>query len=297
MALHVRDVKDLKRMRKRVYQQMLETRGWKYRSFLRYLRLFKYAAFAPTRGSFLESYYVLMRYLDDIVDGDIPVPEGYASESAYISEKISFSLNPVHPNDEADHMLLYCFELAKRFHENFQEETADILNSLLFDAKRRGKMTIFSRSELEHHFHLLDIRGTIKATLKIFKDNPEKYLLLEPLGTACRYQYDIEDIEADLAAGYVNIPREDCEELGIEPTDLMDASSPKIREWLYKHAQEGLKLLEEHRRLLPEGNFSLLEKYTFLLVYELPARKVFQKFISETKLEPIDHEKIKYSSE
>ena len=57
-------------MRARVYQHMLATRGWKYRAFLRYLRFFKYAAFAPIRGKFLECYYVLMRFLDDIVDGD-----------------------------------------------------------------------------------------------------------------------------------------------------------------------------------------------------------------------------------
>lgn len=297
MALKVRDVKDIRQMRKRVFEQMLETRGWKYRSFLRYLRLFKYAAFAPTRGTFLESYYVLMRYLDDIVDGDIPLPEGYQNESDYISEKISFALNPMNPKDEADHMLLYCFELANLFNEDFQAETEDILNSLLFDAKRRGKLTVFSKSELEHHFHLLDIRGTIRATLKVFKDDPDKYLILEPLGIACRYQYDIEDIEADLAAGYVNIPQEDCEELGIEKADLMHASSPKIQEWLYNHAQEGMELLEKHRRLLPEGNFSLFEKLTFYLVYELPARKVFKKFISEKKIQPVDHEKIEFSSE
>lgn len=289
-------MKDLKQMRNRVFEQMLETRGWKYRSFLRYLRLFKYAAFAPTRGTFLESYYVLMRFLDDIVDGDVPLPEGYQSESDYISEKISFALNPVNPKDEADHMLLYCFELAKLFNEDFQAETEDILYSLLFDAKRRGTLRVFSRTELEHHFHLLDIRGTIRATLKVFKDDPDKYLILEPLGVACRYQYDIEDIEADLAAGYVNIPQEDCEELGIEKADLMDASSPKIRHWLYDHAQDGMKLLEKHRSLMPEGNFSLIEKWTFLLVYELPARKAFQKIISETNKQPVNHEKIEFSS-
>ena len=50
-------------MRNRVFEHMLKTRGWKYRSFLLYLRLFKYAAFAPVRGEFLESYYVLMRFL------------------------------------------------------------------------------------------------------------------------------------------------------------------------------------------------------------------------------------------
>ena len=70
MILKNRDTKKQIKMRNRVFKHMLKTRGWKYRAFLRYLRFFKYAAFAPTRGEFLESYYVLMRFLDDVVDGD-----------------------------------------------------------------------------------------------------------------------------------------------------------------------------------------------------------------------------------
>jgi hypothetical protein len=224
-----------------------------------------------------------MRFLDDIVDGDAPLPEGYANESEYISEKIWFSKNLIGPKDEIDNLMLYCFELAERFGEDFQVETENILNSLLFDANRRGKMIIFPKKELMHHFHLLDIRGTIRATLKIFKDDPEKYEILEPLGIACRYQYDIEDIEADLAAGYVNIPQEDCMQLDIVKQDLNDPSSLKIKKWLRQHAQDGMQLLEEHHCRLSEGNFSLLARWTFPLVYELPAKKVFKRIISETE--------------
>ena len=270
-------------MRNRVFKHMLNTRGWKYRAFLRYLRFFKYAAFAPVRGEFLESYYVLMRYLDDIVDGDAPLPKGYSNESDYIVDKIRFSKNPKDPIDEADYLMLYCFKLAERFGEDFQAETEDILNSLLFDARRRGKMIIFPKKELAHHFHLMDIRGTIRATLKVFKDDPNKYGLLEPLGVACRHQYDIEDIEADLAAGFVNISQEDCTLFNIVNEDLKDASSLKIKKWLRQHAEDGMQLLEEHHRRLHEGNFSLLSKWTFSLVYEFPAKKVFKKIISETK--------------
>ena len=269
-------------MRNRVFEYMLKTRGWKYRAFLRYLRLFKYAAFAPTRGEFLESYYVLMRFLDDIVDGDAPLPEGYFDESEYINSKILFSKNPIDPKDEVDYLMLYCFELAERFGEDFRVETEDILNSLLFDANRRGKMIIFPKKDLMHHFHLLDIRGTIRATLKVFKDDPDKYELLEPLGVACRYHYDIEDIEADLAAGYVNISQEECVQLDITREDLNDPSSLKIKKWLFQRDEEGMQLLEEHHQRLHKGNFSLLEKWTFSLVYELPARKVFKKIISES---------------
>ncbi len=282
MILDIGDTKNHNKLRSRVFKHMLKTRGWKYRAFLNYLRFFKYIAFAPTRGKFLESYYVLMRFLDDIVDGDAPLPQGYKNESDYISKKIDFSKNPINPNDEVDCLMLFCFNLAKKFEEEFKEETQDILNSLLFDANRRGKMMIFPKKELMHHFHLLDIRGTIKATLKIFKDDPAKYTILEPLGIACRYQYDIEDIETDLAAGYVNISQEECSQFSIVKEDLNNPFSLNIRKWLFQRAQDGLQLLEEHHRRLPEGNFSALEKWTFSLVYEYPARKVFNKIILQT---------------
>lgn len=268
-------------MRARVYQHMLATRGWKYRAFLRYLRFFKYAAFAPIRGKFLECYYVLMRFLDDIVDGDAALPKGFQNESDYIMEKIAFSKNPVEPKDEADYLMLYCFELAEKFGEEFHTETEDILNSLLFDADRRGKLIIYPKQKLAEHFHRMDVRGTIKATLKIFKDDPNQYKLLEPLGFACRYQYDIEDIETDLAAGYVNISQEECEQFHISDVDLLDPSSFKIRKWLRQHAIDGLELLDEHHRRLPLGNFSRLARWTFPLVYEYPARKVFKRVLSE----------------
>ncbi len=272
---------EAKEMRSKVFRHMLETRGWKYRSFLRYLRLFKYAAFAPVRGEFLESYYTLMRYIDDVVDGDVPLPDGYTSESEYINDKIGFSTNPAKPKDEVDFLMMYCFELAEKFGVDFHEETKDILNSLLFDAKRRGKSMIFSKEELNYHFHLLDIRGTIRATLKVFNDDPDKYKILEPLGIACRHQFDIEDFEADIAAGYINISKEDCERFGIKKEDFTGKYSSGVKLWLKNHAKEGMNLIFEHHKIMPQGKFSLLERMTFKIVYEIPAMKVFLKMLSE----------------
>lgn len=224
-----------------------------------------------------------MRFLDDIVDGDAPLPEGYSSETEYILEKIKFSRHPTEPNDAVDYLMLHCFAVAEKFGADFREETEDILSSLLFDANRRGKMIIFPKEELMHHFHLLDIRGTIKATLKIFRDDPEKFLLLEPLGVACRYQYDIEDIGTDLAAGYVNISEEECARFAITNDDLKYSDAIKIQRWLRQRALDGMGLLEKHHQNLPKGDFSTLEKWTFRLVYEAPARKIFKKVIAETE--------------
>ncbi|WP_372768122.1 class 1 isoprenoid biosynthesis enzyme [Lutibacter sp.] len=270
-----------KNMRSRVFKHMLKTRGWKYRAFLRYLRFFKYVSFSPTRGDFLESYYTLMRYLDDIVDGDAPLPLGYLDTVNFLKEKIQFSENPDNPKDEIDFLMLHCFNLAKRFHEDFQMETKDILYSLLFDANRKGKGIIFPEKELMRHFHLMDVRGTIKATLKIFKEDPEKYKLLKPLGIATRYQFDLEDFEADIKAGYVNITKEECLLFGIETADLHNRQSAGIKKWFQYRAEQGLALLEEHHQRLPEGRFSLLTRATFPIVYEFPARKFFKKALRE----------------
>ena len=263
-------------MRSRVYAHMIQTRGWKYRSFLRSLRMFKYLSFSPIRGEFLELYYVLMRYLDDIVDGDAPLPEKYSSESEFIRDKIRFSRQLSSPQDEADYLMLRCFELADKFNQDMAEETEDILNSLLFDADRKGKYAIFPKSVLETHFHKMDIRGTIRATLKVFNDDPEKYEILEPLGTACRYQYDIEDLKTDLAAGYVNITEEEMAELGLRLDDLKNIAMDKLQLWVHKHAREGVELLDQHKKNLPAGNFSWLAKAAFPVVYEWPARKTFR---------------------
>ena len=270
-----------KKMRSRVFNYMLKTRGWKYRAFLRYLRFFKYISFSPTRGDFLESYYTLMRYLDDIVDGDAPLPKGYSSSADFIKEKIKFSENPNNPKDEADFLMLHCFNLAKKFKADFTSETKDILYSLLFDANRKGKGIIFPEKELMHHFHLMDVRGTIKATLKIFKEDPQKYKLLKPLGIATRYQYDLEDFEADIKAGYINITEEECLLFEIDKEDLHNRESPAVKKWFKFRSEQGLALLEEHHQSLKEGKFSLLTRATFPFVYEFPARKFFNKVLFE----------------
>jgi hypothetical protein len=272
-----------KEMRSKVFSNMLETRGWKYRVFLRYLCFFKYIALAPTRGEFLESYYTLMRHLDDVVDGDVPLPEGYSNESEYLSEKIEFANNPVSPKDEVDCLILYCYKLAEKFGEDFKAETSDILEALLFDAQRHGKGIIFPKEELAYHFHLLDIRGTIRATLKVFKDDPKKYRILEPLGIACRHQFDLEDFEADVAAGYINISFEECERFGIKQEDLSCSTLTNIKSWQCHHAREGMALLMEHHRVMPQGKFTLLERAVFKVVYEIPAKKVFLKFLPENQ--------------
>lgn len=273
-------------MRSRVFKHMLKTRGRKYRTFLRYLRIFKYISFNWSRGQFLEYYYTLMRFLDDVVDGDAPLPEAYPDSERYLCDKIFLAENPVFPKDEADFIMLYCFEIAKRFGADFKQETLDILNSLLFDAKRKGKLTVISEKELEEHFHLLDIKGTISGTLKIFNENPDKFTILKSLGMATRYQFDLEDFESDIEAGYVNISQEDCITFEISKEDLNNPESPGVKKWFEKRAKQGLGLIFDHRKRLVQGNFSWLTRATLFLIYEAPARRYFKKVLNGKHRKP-----------
>ena len=264
-------------IREEIYSHMLKTRGSKYKWFLKGLKSFRYLM-GSARGEFLESYYTLMRYVDDVVDGDIELPFRYRTREQFVTEKIEFSQYPNDPKDNVDHLMTYCFELADSFGENFSEETINILSSMLFDAKRIGKRQIFSEGELFHHFHLLDVRGTIKAALKVFEENSEKYNLLKPLGLATRIYYNLRDFHEDIRAGFVNIPKEDFDRFKIFPNDLENKTSPNVRKWFNDKSRRGINLLSEHKKRISNGDLGLLVRMTLPLVYERPARIYFRKY-------------------
>ncbi len=270
---------DISSLKRQVFDHMLATRPEKYRSYLSALKAFKYVAFSPSKGDFLESYYAAMRHIDDVVDGDAPLPDGVMSAEDYVQRRIDFSSSLRAPSDIADYLLLHASEKAKSFGQDFRQETEDILYSMLFDARRRGKKSIFSAEELNHHFHLLDIRGTISATLKVFGEDAGNYKILEPLGLASRIFYNLRDYGEDIEAGFVNIPNEDIKRLQIE--DPQDRISDGVRIWFRQESLRGLELLASHRTNMWGSDFGMVSRITLQFVYENPARKYFQKTLHE----------------
>jgi len=56
--------------------------------------------------------------------------------------------------------------------------------------------------------------------LKVFKENPDKYLFLEPLGVATRIRYNLRDFAEDITVEYINIPQESFNEHKISDSNL-----------------------------------------------------------------------------
>ena len=275
--------KKAKQLKKKVFSYLIRRNRKKYGAFLRFLQTFKYVSFNRARAEFLETYYVVMRYLDDIADGDMPIPTEGLSRVEYIERKVGFLDNLENPEDEIDYLLLYCFNLSNKFNQEFVEETRDILSSLLFDAKRLNTATVFPANVLKNHFHLMDIRGTIRATLKVFNEEPQQYILLEPLGIATRFQYDLEDFFDDVRMGLISISEEKLNQFGLRVEDLSDRENPLVKLWFREQALEGMKLLDQHRQNLKLAKFSFLTRITLYFVYEKPASKYFREVIQENE--------------
>lgn len=67
------------------------------------------------QSTFLKSYYTLMRYVDDIVDRNAPLPVRFQSSVEFVEEKIDFAKHATNPRNSADYLMLYCFQLANKF--------------------------------------------------------------------------------------------------------------------------------------------------------------------------------------
>lgn len=272
----------IQNFKREIYENMVRTHVENKSNiiwFVRALKSFKYFPGNGIRGEFLDSYYALMRCIDDIVDGDAELPEGYQSSEEFVQRRIAFSQNPQNPVEIIDHLIVYCFGLAKRMGHDFSQESQDILSSMLFDARRMGKRTVFDERELFNHFYLLDIRGTISASLKVFGEDPLKYKALEDLGIAMRIYYNLRDFDSDVKAGLINIPAEDFERLGMAIDSLDVRFSAPAQQWFKEQAEKGMARLAKHRLRMMTVDFRPLTSLTLYAVYERPARRYFQSVL------------------
>lgn len=266
-------------IRKQVYDDLFKTRGDKYKWFLRSIHSFRYFPGERLRGEFLETYYALMRMIDDIVDGDGPKKVPTKDRARYVKERIDFANNGSYPKDEADYLMKYCFELGDRLGIEFRDENDSILRSMLFDAGRVGSLKQFPRNVLDKHFFDLDVNGCVRGTLKIFGEDPSKFSLLAPLGIASRVYYNLRDFVDDTEKGFINIPKEDCQTFGITVEMLSRRDFSRVVPWMNLQAVYGLRLIEEAKLRSSSSGFSHFTRATLSAVYAMPSRRYFNKVL------------------
>ncbi len=241
----------IRKIKKEFYGYILgnKTRRKKYRGYYRALRSYKFISLSFKRGNLIELFNIAMRLSDDIADGDLRLPKGYATSADFLEEKIAFLDDLSDPRDKIEVLLVYCHQIALSLGFDIIEEARQILTSLLFDAKRRESSEVFPDKILHENFHRLDIEGAISGTVKIMKGEKDLIPKVIPLGYASRIYYNLRDYEDDIAAGLINISAEDCERLGIpmDSTKLNDRFTKSVRVWFEEQAILGLNLIEDYK--------------------------------------------------
>lgn len=267
-----------------VYRWMLDTRNNKYSMFLWELQGFRYLIHNSLRADLMENYYCHQRCTDDIADGDHPLPVGYPSPSAYVQKRLDFARDPSSgPKDVVDQVLLRCYQLAERLGFSVQSETILMLQSILFDADRRGKNTEYPQAVLDKNFDDLDGKGTVSLSLKFFgedKDHEKKLHLLRPLATATRMHYSIDDLKTDLLEGVRNISAEDMAKHGITDAALRDPHSPAVQAWKRQEALKGMDLLKQHERNLHRMKLRWFTPSVLQWVFRKRAQKCFRQVLN-----------------
>lgn len=265
------------RLKKEAYAGISQKRDSKL--WVRKLELAPLFLGSRDRGRLLLGVNAGMRLLDDIADGDNqPPPE--ISRVEYLEEKQAFIRNPETPNDNLDYLFKYCYQLAGSIGIDIHEELDAFFTYFIFDAKRLGTGTMFDRAELDQAYDACDIKGTIRGALMVFGDDPDKEELLFPLGKAVRKYYTLRDYEEDIAAGFVNIPKEDMVRHGITQDDLPNRYNPRVKAWFQEEALTGLQLLEKHKEVMRTEEFRLRGRLVLPFLYAKPAKSYFQKILA-----------------
>lgn len=124
-----------------IMKEQFKRKNFKYRIFFIGLLLEKYIFKIDNydkRGLLLRNYYFLMRYLDDIIDGDIIINNYKTIDDRinYLEEKLNIFIYKKTPKDNVDKMIYECHLLAHNIGFSLENETKSIINSLIFDGNR-----------------------------------------------------------------------------------------------------------------------------------------------------------------
>lgn len=243
----------------------------KYFLFIIALQIYKllcYLALNPAKGKLLEAFYLVHRYIDDVADGDTLPTLSKRDRIEYIVRKLYFTRHAHTPYDAIEHLIEYYRTLSHRCGEDFTLEAWDILESMHFDAVRMGTNMAFSRRKLEHNYHRLDERGTVRPMLRLFGEDVTRFADLAPLAKAVRIYYNTRDLQIDAARGLINTPSEDCQRYGITPPELAQTPNDNINAWLAEQAKQGLQMLQIHRRILKRKPFKAFTQFVLWIMYE-----------------------------
>lgn len=186
--------------------------------------MWAYGLVKPIRAALIRSAYFWFRHVDDVVDGDKPLPAGYQNQQEFMQEKVllvqQISQPDGHPvfGDPEDILLADYFSLAKRLRIDLSEESLAVLDTIALDEERARTRRVLSQRELNDYFDKLDF-ACIGGALKVAGETCDSGDL-SSLSWAVRTMFNLRDFPRDFAQGIINISREEMQLYDIDLDQL-----------------------------------------------------------------------------
>ena len=158
--------------------------------------------------------------LDDVVDGDSPLPEGW-SQKRYREQKHKLLENWAKGSPDAeilheDLLLVRALQVAERLGITLIDEIIEVWGVMQWECERRETGRLVPRTEFVRETTKLD-RGVLRAFAKLLKWNLTHFDAVAAtfVGTFTRLDW-LEDMLEDLQQGIVNIPSDAIDAYGID---------------------------------------------------------------------------------
>lgn len=183
------------------------------------------------KGRQIRAAYFFMRYLDDLLDGEIE--PGEMSPREYASDVLEqLESGHIKPDDRIKQLGAYTLSHLEPAHE-VRDQMARILRAMIFDYDRRlVRQTVSSEQLHEYYAGMLDasVDGALTAIGSSGRSNDTPGLGLN-LGRL----YSLRDLRPDWTSGIINIPGEVLISTGVGVDvpygEMVDA--PGIRTWIH----------------------------------------------------------------
>lgn len=214
----------------RIEKICLQVFGQLLHRHLRYLLvvipMYARSVYGPVRCHVLRAAYCFSRYLDDVLDGDIPMERPQQEYVRQLMRQIEKGSSPNH--DPMATLGEYVYDHVDHFAQNglLPSHELDILiRAMLFDRERADRHLLLSRKELDQH-HLSTFMSALHVTLDLTGAHYEPNEI-KPMARAQGSLYTLRDLEKDLDSFINNVPK----------TILFKTKLPESEYWNFKHLE------------------------------------------------------------
>lgn len=278
-------------LQKSVALETIKSRGFRaFRQYgLYFAGMWAYGLVSSARGSIIRSGYFWLRHIDDVADGDKPLPSGYEDRQQFLqrkrslAEQLFFHSEATVYGDREDILLADYYSTSRKLGISLGNESLAILDTIILDEERARNRRVLTQEELDEYFEKLDF-ACGEGALKVAGENCDSKDL-SALSWAVRTMFNLRDFPRDLAQGIINISAEEMADYGVDLSQIDGVANVEdvviyepIRRWYQDQVPQGLGFLQESRRVLRELDLKPLTSFALNTFFVRPVDKTLSQY-------------------